>query len=57
MRILYFFILSLIYQGVDSRSNPSIEVEDDMIQINTLDFNDIFGGQHKRMQDSVTTKA
>ena len=51
------FILSLVLQGLDSRSNPFQEGEDDTSQMDTLSFDDFFGGQHLKAQDFVTLRA
>ncbi|PHT48433.1 Heat shock protein 83 [Capsicum baccatum] len=56
MRSLYLFILSSILQGLDSRSNPFQEGEDDTGQMVILSFDDIFRGQHIEAQDLVTLR-
>lgn len=55
MRMCTCFSFVLILQGLDSRSNPFQEREDDTGQMAILSFGDIFGGQHLEAQELVTS--
>ncbi|KAF3666328.1 hypothetical protein FXO37_10617 [Capsicum annuum] len=57
MRKLCLFVLSLVLQGMDSRSNLFQGGKDDTSQMDTLSFDSIFGGQHLKAQDLVTPRA
>ena len=56
MRMWCLFVFSLFLQGLDSRSNPFQEGEDDMEQMAILSFDDIFRGRHIEAQYLVTSR-
>ncbi|KAF3664998.1 hypothetical protein FXO38_09828 [Capsicum annuum] len=51
------FVFSSFLQGLDSRSNPFQEGEDDTSQMNTLIFEDMIGDHHLKAQELVTPRA
>ena len=57
MRSLYLFVLSLVLQGLDSRSNPFQEGEDDTRQMAIITFDAIIRGQHMENLILDTLKA
>ncbi|PHT60838.1 hypothetical protein T459_35311 [Capsicum annuum] len=57
MRMWCLFVFSSFLQGLDSRSNPFQEGEDDTSQMNTLIFEDMIGDHHLKAQELVTPRA
>ena len=57
MRMLCLFVLSLVLQGTDSRSNPFQEGEDDTSEMTTLAFDDIIQSHYMKNQALVPWRA
>ncbi|KAF3676628.1 hypothetical protein FXO37_05227 [Capsicum annuum] len=57
MRMCCLFVFSSFLQGLDSRSNPFQEGENDTSQMATQIFKDMIGDHHLKAQDLVTPRA
>ncbi|PHT87829.1 hypothetical protein T459_09935 [Capsicum annuum] len=57
MRMWCLFVFSSFLQGLDSRSNPFQEREDDTSEMTTQIFEDMIGDHHLKAQDLVTPRA